>query len=231
MEVSGDKLYHTFYPVNNQTFVTKNTDTTYVAIYEYPSLTLDTIITDTRFGPAGSFNTRNGIIKTENGDLYTISNSNLGYSQATKPAGITRILAGKSEFDDDYSFNTDTTDNGGKITHALYIGNNKLFALLSSKELVYTGDFNTSNWFDEINSKLCIVDLVNQTITLVEGAPEFTGDGGRSFEAFQDGNKVYSAIKDANGDLNIYQTDITTATATKGAKVEATFVGGIAKLK
>ena len=231
MEVSGNKLYQTFYPVNNQTFVTQNTDTTYVAIYDYPALTLDTVITDNKFGPAGSFNTRNGIIKTENGDLYTISNSNLGYSQATKPAGIARILAGSTEFDDSYAFNTDTAANGGKITHALYIGNNKVFVMLSSKELIYTGDFEVDNWFLELNSRLAIVDLAAQTITLVEGAPEFTGDAGRSFNAFQDGNVVYNAIRGVDGVMNIYQTDIATATATKGAVVEATFVGGIARLK
>ncbi len=232
MQVSGDKLYQTFYLINRNDFNTPNTDTQYVAIYNYPEFTLDTVISDTRFGPAGAFNTRSGIFTTANGDLYTVSNSNFGFTQATKPAGILRIPAGTTSFDPNYTFNTETTANGGKIIHAISIGNGRLFAAVSSKVLEGPDGTNGfGNVYSDTNLRLAIVDLLNQTITPVSGAPEYTGNGGRSFAAFQDGNLVYSSIADDNGVVNIYRTNINTATATKGAVVEGTFVGGIAKIE
>ncbi|MFC6997063.1 DUF4374 domain-containing protein [Rufibacter roseus] len=226
MQVRGNQLFQTFYPVNHTTYATANTDTCYVAIYSYPGFALQKVIKDTRTGPAGAFNTRSGIFETENGDLYTVSNSSYsnGYSQSTKPAGILRIAAGSTEFDQNYFFNTDTAPNGGKIAHAIYIGNNKLFAAITV--VPPTLD---DRWSDK-NLRLAIVDLSAKTITRVANAPVFTGNGGRSFAALVDGDKVYTAIA-ADGVVNIYQTDIATATATKGAEVQGSFLGGIARLK
>ncbi|WP_210488311.1 DUF4374 domain-containing protein [Rufibacter aurantiacus] len=226
MRVRGNQLFQTFYPVNHTTYATANTDTCYVAIYSYPGFGLQKVIKDTRTGPAGAFNTQSGIFKTENGDLYTVSNSsyNNGYSQSTKPAGILRIAAGSTEFDQNYFFNTDTAPNGGKIAHAIYIGNNKLFAAITTVAPTLA-----DRWSDK-NLRLAIVDLSAKTITLVANAPQFTGNGGRSFAALLDEGKVYTAIS-TNGVVNIYQTDIATATATKGAMIEGSFLGGIARLK
>ncbi|WP_026776447.1 DUF4374 domain-containing protein [Polaribacter sp. Hel_I_88] len=232
MQVRGNKLFQTFYPIDNATFTTNNTDTQYVAIYNYPAFTLDKVITDTRFGPAGAFNTRSGIFVTETGDIYTVSNSNFGFTQATKPAGILKIEAGSETFNEDYTFNTETAANGGKIIHAIYVGDNKLFAEVSTKVLEEPdGSNGFGNVYTDSNLHLAIVDLVAKTITKVAGAPEFIGNGGRSFAAFKDGNVVYSSIKDANGIVNIYQTNLDTATAIKGAQVDATFVGGIARIR
>lgn len=226
MQVSGEKLYQTFYPVDNTTFATQNTDTLYVAVYSYPEFEFETLMKDTRTGPAGAFNTRSGIFTTENGDLYTVSTSSYtnGYSQSTKPAGILRIPAGSTEFDTEYFFNTDTANDGGKIAHAIYIGDGKLFAALTVQEPTID-----DRWSDAY-LRLAIVDLNAQTITRVANAPQFTGNGGRSFAAFEDDGKVYTAIADEAGVVNIYQTDVATATAVKGAQVQASFVGGIAKL-
>jgi hypothetical protein len=226
VQISGNQLFHTFYPVDYTTYATKNTDTNYVAIYGYPDFKLQKVIKDTRTGPSGAFNTMSGIFKTETGDLYTVSNSSFsnGYSQSTKPAGILKIGAGKSEFDQSYFFNTDAATNGGKIAHAIYIGNGKLFAAITT--VVPTIN---DRWSDA-NLRLAIVDLNAKTITLVANAPVYKGNGGRSFAALLDDGKVYSAIA-SNGVVNIYQTDVATATAVKGATIEGTFVGGIARLR
>ncbi|RNI28822.1 DUF4374 domain-containing protein [Rufibacter latericius] len=226
MQVRGNQLFQAFYPVNYTTYATTNTDTCYVAIYSYPGFALQKVIKDTRTGPAGAFNTRSGLFKTENGDLYTVSNTSYsnGYSQSTKPAGILKIAAGATEFDQNYFFNTDTAPNGGKIAHAIYIGNNKLFAAITAVPPT-PADLWTDN-----NLQLAIVDLAAKTITKVANAPQFKGEGGRSFAALLDEGKVYSAIK-SNGVVNIYRTDVATATATKGAVIEGSFLGGIARLK
>ncbi|MEM6813714.1 MAG: DUF4374 domain-containing protein, partial [Bacteroidota bacterium] len=114
---------------------------------------------------------------------------------------------------------------GGKIAHAIYIGDNKLFVAIT------VADHTIDNRWSDANLRLAIVDLIDEQITLVDGAPEFTGTGGRSFAAFQDGDVVYTSIADASGIVNIYQIDVSTASATIGAEVQATFVGGIARLQ
>ncbi|PRY54350.1 uncharacterized protein DUF4374 [Arcticibacter pallidicorallinus] len=230
MQVVGSQLFQTFYPVDYGTYNTKNTDKNYLAVYSYPGFELQKVITDPRTGPSGAFNTMSGLFKTESGDLYAVSTSSIynGYSQATKPAGILKIANGTSEFDANYFFNTDAAPNGGKIAHAIYIGGNKLFAAITtvppSKPVVAA-----EKWSDA-NLTLAIVDLSAKTITRVANAPVYKGDGGRSFAALLDNGKVYSAIG-VNGVVNIYETDIATATAKKGAVIEGTFMGGIARLK
>ncbi|MXV51959.1 DUF4374 domain-containing protein [Pedobacter sp. HMF7647] len=226
MQVRGNQMFQTFYPVNAATYETKNTDYNYVAIYSYPGFVLQKVIKDSRTGPSGAFNTRSGLFKTESGDLYAVSNSSFsnGYSQSTKPAGILKIASGATEFDANYFFNTDAAANGGKIAHAIYIGNGKLFAEITTK--VPTA---ADRWSDA-NLRLAIVDLNAKTVTPVTNSPVFSGNGGRSFAATTDEGKVYCAITVA-GVMNIYQTDIATATATKGATIEGTFLGGIARLK
>ncbi|MEJ5962218.1 DUF4374 domain-containing protein [Pedobacter immunditicola] len=226
LQVRGPQIFHTFYPADYTTYATKNTDAVYVAIYSYPGFKLEKVITDTRTGPAGAFNTRSGLFKTEAGDLYTVSTTSYanGYSQSTKPAAVLKIKAGTTEFDKDYYFGTDTATNGGKIAHAIYIGNGKLFAAVSTVPPTIA-----DRWADN-NLRLAIVDLNAKTIKPVANSPIYKGDGGRSFAALLDEGKVYSAIT-VNGVTHIYQTDIATATTIKGAEVEGSFIGGIARLK
>ena len=219
-------MYQTFYP-RDAAFATANTDTLYVAVYSYPEFEFETVMKDTRTGPAGAIRTRSGIFATENGDLYTVSHSSfgLGFSQSTKPAGILKIPAGTTEFDADYFFNTD--EKGGKINRASYLGDGVLSASVAVKESTID-----ERWGDQFN-RLAIVDLNDQTITLVEGAPEFKGAGVTYSDPYYDEAevKVYSPIADENGVINIYVTDVVAATAIKGAQVDATFVAGIHKLQ
>jgi hypothetical protein len=223
MQVSGSHLFQSYYPINIADYSTSNTDTAYVAVYSYPGMVLEKVIKDTRTGPAGSFNTRSGLFKTESGDIYTVAHNGYGYSKSTKDAGILKIAAGTSVFDASYYFNTATATNGGKIVHAKYIGNNKLFAEISTAS-------NVGNQWADAGLKFAIVDLSAKTITAVTNSPTFDGNGGRSFAALVDDGKVYAAAT-VNGVCNIYQVDIATATATKGATVSATFVGGIGRMK
>jgi hypothetical protein len=220
--VRGDLAFQTFAPIKYDDYVTKNTDTAYVAVYSYPAFALQKVIKDARTGPAGAFNTRSGIFRTESGDIYTVSHTGYGFSKSTKDAGILKITNGTTVFDQTYLFNTAKAPNGGRIVHAMYIGNNKLFAEIA------TGAQN-GQWSDE-NLKFAIVDLSAKTITAVTNSPTFTGNGGRSFAAMYDDGKAYAAAT-VNGVCNIYQIDIATATAVKGAVVEASFVGAIERLK
>ena len=226
LQIRGNQAFQTFYPVNAVSYDTKNTDFNYVAIYSYPGFVLQKVIKDSRTGPSGAFNTRSGLFKTESGELYAVSNSSfsVGYSQSTKPAGILKIASGATEFDANYYFNTDAATNGGKITHAMYIGNNKLFVSITTKAPTLA-----EKWGDA-NLRFAIVDLAAKTITAVTNSPVFSGNGGRSYAALLDDNKVYTSAS-VNGVVNIYQIDLANNTATKGAIIQGAFLGGIARLK
>src|SRR5690606_36076956 len=174
--VRGNQAFQTILPFDSEGWKTNDTDRVYVAVYSYPGFALEKIIEDDRTGPAGAFGTRSGIFATESGDVYTVSHGGYGYSQTTKEPTILKIAAGTAEFDEDYVFRTADVTNGGRIVHAIYLGNNKLFATVSTGE-------QASQWADD-NLKFAIVDLAAKTITAVADSPTFSGNGGRSFAAF-----------------------------------------------
>jgi len=220
--ISGSKAFQTILPFDSEGWKTSKTDKTYVAVYSYPDFKLEKVIEDERTGPAGAFGTRSGVFATESGDVYTISHSGYGYSQRTKEPAILKIAAGTTVFDNNYLFKTADVANGGRVVHAIYVGNNKLFATVS------TGT-QATQWADE-NLKFAIVDLAAKTITAVKDSPTFSGNGGRSFAAFHSNGKAYAAAT-VNNVLNIYEVDLSNATIRKGAQVNATFVGGLGQIK
>ncbi len=225
LNFSENKVYMTYFHMNPESYETKYTDTTYVAVFSYPELTLDTIMKDTRTGPAGSWNAFNGIFKTESGDLYIMSNSAManGYSQSTKNAAFLRIPKGKTQFDD-YYFDFETKSGGLKPAHMQYIGNGLIFAEVSTLNPQTLND----RWSDKA-VKCCIIDLENQTVTDITDIPVHNGNGGRRFTALVDHGFVYYPLRSSDG-VYIYRTDPSTATAERGAKVSATFVGGFFKI-
>lgn len=83
---------------------------------------------------------------------------------------------------------------------------------------------------------MAIIDLYGQKIeNIVLKGGAYTdlihdGNGGLSFPVMYDNSKVYYTAT-IGGVSNIYVVDVATATATKGARVDATFVGGIFKIK
>lgn len=222
---SEDNIYMTYFHMNPTSFDTKYTDTTYVAVFSYPDMTLKKIMKDTRTGPAGSWYAHNGIFKVESGDMYIMSNSALanGYSQSTKSAAFLRIPKGSTEFDS-YYFDFGTKSGGLRPAHIKYIGNGLVFAEVSTINPQTAAD----RWGDK-SLKCCIIDLNNQTIKDIQEIPVHNGNGGRRFAALVDGKYVYCPITNSEGTY-IYQVDTETATATKGAKVSTSFIGGFFKL-
>lgn len=217
MRVRGNQVFLSYYLMDPATYATQYTDTAYVGVFSYPDFELQHILKDTRTGPVGAFGTRSGLIQTEAGDIYAISSSNVanGYSKQTKPGGILKIAQGESSFDEDYFFEVEG------IAHIKYIGDGLAFATINTLPAA-----EQSPWSDQ-PLKAAIIDLNNQTVTDVEGMPAgFAGGGGRSFPAMLDGGYVYLPVPD-NDETYIYQIDPQTATATRGAGVEASFVGGL----
>jgi hypothetical protein len=223
---SEDNIYMTYFHMNPTTYETPYTDTTYVAVYSYPDMTLKKLMKDTRTGPAGSWYAHNGIFQVESGDMYIMSSSAIanGYSQSTKNAAFLRIPKGSTDFDD-YYFDFETKSGGLKPAHIKYIGNGLVFAEVSTINPQTSAD----RWGDK-SLKCCIIDLNNQTVTDIPEIPVHNGNGGRRFAVLADGGYVYIPITEDSGSIYIYRVDPKTATAERGAKVSTSFVGGFFKL-
>lgn len=184
--------------MNPTSFATDFMDTTYVAVFDYPQMTLSKIIKDTRTGPAGSWSAFNGIFKTENGDLYTMSNTSManGFSQGGKNAAFMRILAGEESFDQSYFFDFEAKSGGLKPAHYTYIGNGLLFAEVSTLNPQTAAD----RWSDK-DLKCSIIDIYNQTITDIADIPIHNGGGGRRFTALVEGDYVYYPVSTDEGSI------------------------------
>lgn len=224
MRISGNNLFLSYYLADKTTYATPNTDEAEVAVYSYPGLQFQKIIKDTRTGPVGGFNTKAGLTLDEKGDIYVLSNSNPanGFSQSTKPGGITRIANGQTTFDQGYFFDVAAATGGTNIAHIKYLGNGKAFA-----EVNAVANSAQARWSDG-PLKSAVIDLYAKTVTYISGIPQHAG-AGRRLAALHDGNFVYMAIPEGSA-VYVYKIDTQNHTATKGAAVQANFVAGFSKL-
>lgn len=223
--VEDDRLFIFYYPLDGTTWATPNTDTAYASIFSYPELSYITTIKDSRTSPIGYYASQPCVIEDENGNHYTLSNSSyaVGYTQSTKPSGILKINAGEEKFDEDYFFNIE--DNYGyHVLTAAYAGDGKIVANVISEENDIIDNIWGASSTDTPLLETAIIDLENETLTLVKDVPSHGGQGQTPF-LVEDG-MVYISVNNGT-DAYIYQINANTATATKGAKIIGNELQGI----
>lgn len=223
MEYAGGNIYVSYVPMNQNTFATPEVKTAYVAVFSYPDFQFKGLITDARTGNIGSWNAFNGFQKDEKGNLYCMSSTSLtnGFSETAGHSGFLRIKAGEMQFDEDYFFDYEALT-GYKVAHWLYLGGGKVYAEVSTNQ-------NAGAWSDA-EDRCVIIDLNSKTSRMIEEIPLHSGMGGRRFVALCEGDYVYAPVSTADG-LWIYRTEIATGKAVRGAKIDATFVGGLFRLQ
>jgi len=225
--VRGDLLFLSFHKMDDAgSWGTPEADSAFVAIYDYPlaeGAAPKAIIADDRTSNIG-VNGNIGLIKTDNGDLYSMSNGSTaaGFTPAsTKPSAILRINNNEEVFDANYFFDIEAATDGGKIFWFDYVGDNKAIAR------IITDDTDAASWGaytkNQINHKLVIIDLVAQTITDVAGAPLHHKRWTSPVEIID--GKVYVSIETAD-DAFVYEVDIDSATATKGVEIKGKTIKG-----
>lgn len=226
MVVKGDKLFISFYPISpSGNFTTPNVDTAQVAVFSYPEIEFQKVLSDTRTSPVGIYGNATGIIESDNGDLYTFSSSSLaaGFTKETKPSGILRIKSGATEFDPNYFLNIEEVTGGGKIVYFAPVGNGKAVARIVTDDSTLWGAFSVINPI----CKLVIIDLEAATVTDVSGVPLHGGQ--YATPSLVENGKVYLNITTAT-DAHIYEIDPETATSVKGAEVQGLEAKGIFNL-
>lgn len=226
----GNKVYAPYFSIKaccQSGFGTAFPNNAWIAVYSYPEMTLDKIIKDDRTSFIGAYFT-DGLEVTENGDVYTFSSS-IATSDgktdfnSTKPAAVTKIKAGTTEFDKSYFLNFEEISSGMNITDWLYVGSNKFIVLTTAKaeKTIY-----------EVGKNIGKLDVAAKSFKLVTGAPKVSDikkitANNYSSKTDQTG---YVGINLNSGIGYIYKIDAKTATATQGLKVEGGTITAIEHL-
>lgn len=231
MTIREDRLFVPFFQIAASDFSSTQTDSAYVAIYSYPDLSYEGVITDPRTGPIGAYAAQGHIFTTEDNDIYTISPTAIaaGAPQETRPSGILRIKAGEEVFDENYFFNVEEETGGYKICNAQYIGDDKVLASIFSFD---ENEYTEADMWSRRDVKLAVIDVVDQTVDYVDGVPVHYGGPTGTFanHMVQDNGMIYIKIANDEG-IFIYEVNPQTRTATKGAEViDAAAVYGLFKL-
>jgi len=238
--VRDDKMFVPFHKLDDLGYyTTPDADTAYVAVYDYPleeGAEPLKVISDTRTSHIGVNGMTTSLITADSGDIYSFSNGTVsgGFNPASsKPSGILKIANGETEFDTDYFFNIEEATDGGTIFWFDYVSGNKAIARILVNEdecnAVVPTEENPSpcSWAaygkNFFNQKLVVIDLVEQTVTDVADVPLHAKRYTSPINIID--GKIYVSIETAD-DAYVYQVDVDTATAVKGAKIEGKTVKG-----
>lgn len=192
----------------------------FVSVYSYPELEFEKTITSDGIGGAiGYWYDNPCSLETESGDHYFTVSGGATSNLPDLASSIIRIKAGEEEFDTDYEFDIETTT-GYRFFGGVYVGNDLAIVRVASAEKTNLwksdgGVFNTA-----------VVNLVDKTFKIIDDVP-LSFLQYRTRFLVEDG-KVYNFIKTLDGNY-IYRIDPVTATAERGAKIEAYDVNGIFK--
>lgn len=222
----GNKIFAPYMSIKGccgDGFGTAYPDSAWIAVYSYPSMTLEKVIKDNRTSFIGRYFT-DGLEVVDNGDVYAFSSAvatNAGVYTSTKPSAITRLKAGITEFDQTYFFDIKTASGGWYLTDKLYVGNNT-FILSMAKD---KGAYVTGNRF-------AVVNVVNKSFNWVTGTPDpaTIANVTTTNYAPMDNKTGYIGISLTDGKSAVYKFDATTFTAVKGLNVEGGGITAIQKL-
>ncbi len=203
-----------------------------IAVYSYPELEFEKIITDTRSASLGVYAGTGAMVKVENGDLYTYSSASAicGFIPApAQPSSILRIKDGQSEFDASYHFDFQTASGGYKINDMLYAGNGKAIVRMFQEPPVVPQQYYWAAYAPTIDQNVAaltlgVIDFEAKTVTPITDVPAHGGAWGIG-NLVNDG-KVYINISHSN-EAAVYIVDPATATAVKGATIQGNYAKGI----
>lgn len=213
-----DELQGTQYP-----------DECWVAIYNDQTFTNPTLLkTDKISYACGRYRSQyyQSIWAADNGDVYVFSPSfaktmSADVQKTTLPAGIVRIKAGETSFDDSYYCNLEELSDGKPFLRVWHLSEDYFLLLMYDRPFSQKGY--TAN-------QLAVYKGESKSLTYVTGLPSSDIVSGFGNEPYTVDGKAYVAVTTNDGNPAIYQIDPATATATKGITVESNQIGGIGKL-
>ena len=209
---------------------TQYPDECWIAIFDDETLQNKRLLrTDKISYAAGRYNSQyyQMVWGVESGDVYVFSPSYAksmsdARQQTTLPAGVVRIKAEATEFDDSYYVNLEALSNGRSFQRTWYVGGGK-FLMLMYNSILEPGKSMVAN-------ELAIFDAEAATLTYVTGLPSSDVISGFGNAPYSEEGKCYIAVTTTDNYPAIYAIDTTTAAATKGLTIEATSVKAVGRL-
>jgi hypothetical protein len=228
LQAVGNKVFAPYFSIKATTdggWTTSYPDSAWIAVYSYPSMTLEKVIKDNRTSSIGLYFV-NGLAVVENGDVYAFSPANTigktGTTQffnSTKPSSITRIKAGTTEFDQTYLYDVETASGGYYINGWVHAGNGNMVVALNHKD-------QKSQW--QTANRLAIVNPANKTFQWVTGLPDVATVSRFSMTNYSAGNGIsYMGITTKDNKSAVYKINATTATATRGTEIDGGIITAI----
>lgn len=223
----GNKLvapYFSMRGISGDVWGTSFANTAWAAVYSYPSMKLEKVITSDKSSYIGAY-FKNGLVQDENGDGYAYSSANVKGDNdqllTTNPSGIMKIDGKTLEFDDSYFWNIEEATGGYFVNSFIYAGKGNFIARLQNNKAADDGDV-----------KYATLNVYNKTHKWITGLPEGIKDLGFSDKgnyALLDGKTVYIGVTTTEGSF-IYKLDAQAATAKRGIKVEGGTITAITKI-
>lgn len=203
---------------------TQYPDKCWVAIYDNENL-LDPVIAETDRISSSCGRYRSQYYQTvwadDNGDIYVFSSS---YSKTMSdplqrtslPAGVCRIPAGSTQFDDYYcDIEAQSTGGNRSFMRCWPAGGDNFLMVMYDRPLTQKNAAAT---------ELALFDASEKTLTYVKGLPTGVTSIGKT--VCSQGGKVYIPVNVENEYPAIYAIDIATAEAVKGVTIAATDITG-----
>jgi hypothetical protein len=222
----GDKVFAPYFGVKDRSFNTDYPNEASIAIFNYADMKVDKVIKDTRTSFIGRYFV-NGLGVVENGDIYAFSSSVAttgGALSSTKPAAVSRIKANTTEYDQTYLFDIEAASGGMNITDWIYVGNNNFVVNSSTK--AEKGAYVSG-------TTIAIVNVVDKTFRKVTGMPAATDIKSLTTNNYtpKDGKTAYMGVNLKDGNSWVYKIDASSASATKGLKVDGGVITAIQNIK
>jgi len=225
----GNKVYAPYFSIKaccGESFGTAFPNNAWIAVYSYPEMQLEKVITDDRTSFIGRYFT-DGLSVVENGDVYAFSSSVAttgGVLSSTKPSAITKIKSGTTEFDKTYFYDFEAISGGYVITNWIYVGGNNfvVHAVLKAEKGAYA-----------VGKNIGIVNVVNKTFKLVTGMPKLEDIANLTTSNYtpKDGKTAYIGVNLVSGLSYVYKIDAASQVASQGLKVEGGKITAIEHLQ
>ncbi len=205
-----DKLYLSYIHVDGTTY--ESYPKAEALVINRSTLAVEKTITDTRSCSLGVDFLQGGFVLADDGALY-ISTSNTDYWGVNEslPAGVLRIKAGETDFDDSYFFDI-TAAVGGNHNIVLYpVGGGKALTKVFRKDLIV----NYSDYWEGFVVEYWAVDVVSKTAQRLN-IPLSRDCTWADF--INIGNNKYAIISNGETGTYYYIYDAATGSVKQGAK-------------
>lgn len=222
----GDKVFAPYMSIKGccgDAFGTAYPDSSWIAVFSYPDLTLEKIIRDNRTSYIGAY-FNNGLQVTEDGDIYGFSPAaatNSSVVTSKKPSAFVRIKKGTTEFDQSYFFNVQEISGGHHIARQTYLGKGKFLLMMYATPNSVAGSL-----------QMALADIYEQNFAWIKDGPEKILSASASYNnntVSEDGKTGFIGLNTPEGSW-VYAIDIATATAKKGLRVDGGNITAITKL-